>query len=96
MGHISKMSSKDVIQDLLDLDVIDEQAVTIDGFDDAVVGATSDGRLVYDYYKIVEIMIENDKVDATGAIEYIDYNIVRALYYYGQHAPVIMYSLKDV
>ena len=90
------MSKEDVIQDLLDLGVIDEQAATIDGYDAAVIGATTDGRLVYDYYKIVEIMIDNDKVDATGAIEYIDYNIVRALDYYGQHAPVIIYSLKDI
>ncbi len=31
-----------------------ENAIFIDGFNDAIVGSTTDGRVVYDYDKMIE------------------------------------------
>ena len=62
-------------------------------YDDALVGVTDDGRAVYDFDKmVVWLMIEADMTQEE-AIEWIEYNTIRALPYAGEDAPIIMYRV---
>jgi hypothetical protein len=72
-----------------------EDAVVFDNpeFDPAIVGVTEDGCVVYDYEKMVAHLMETDGISAVDAIEFIDYNTIRALPYAGEKAPVIMYPI---
>ena len=56
---------------------------------------TKDGRAVYNYYKIVELLMERDGMTEEEAIDYIDYNTLRALPYMGTGAPIISYKLLN-
>lgn len=63
-------------------------------YDDALIGVTEDGRAVYDFDKMVAWLVEHDGVDEIEAIEWIEYNAIRALPYEGDRAPIIMYPIE--
>lgn len=63
-------------------------------FDDAIVGVTEDGRAVYDFDLMVESMARHDGISPDEAVEFIEYNTIRALPYAGEEAPIIMYRLE--
>lgn len=64
-------------------------------YDDALVGVTTDRRAVYDYDKMVEWLVDEEGFeDDIEAMEWIDYNTIRAVPYFGSTAPVIFYA-KD-
>lgn len=58
-------------------------------FDDAIVGITTDDRVVYDYDLMIESLAKKDSMSLDEAQEFIDYNTVRTLPYM-PNAPVIM------
>lgn len=60
----------------------------------AIIGLTEDGRLVYAYDKMIECLIDEEKMTYEEAIEFIDYNTVRALPYAGEKAPIIVYHAE--
>lgn len=60
----------------------------------AIIGITEDGRLIYSYDKMVEHLMLTDGMDAEEAMEFIDYNTVRALPYAGDMAPIIQYNVE--
>ncbi len=60
-------------------------------FDDAAVGMTSDGRLVYDYGLMIKSMARKDGISEEDAMEFIDYNTIRSIPYAGENAPVVMF-----
>ena len=64
-------------------------------YDDALIGVTEDGRAVYDYDKMVAWLMETEGFTEMEAIEWIDYNTIRALPYMGDQAPIIMYPLPE-
>ena len=48
-------------------------------YDDALVGVTEDNRAVYDFNLMVVWLQENEGMDETEAIEWIEYNTIRAI-----------------
>ena len=64
-------------------------------YDTALIGVTEDGRAVYDYDKMVAWLMETEGFTELDAIEWIDYNTIRALPYLGDLAPLIMYPLPE-
>jgi hypothetical protein len=64
-------------------------------YDDALIGVTEDNRAVYDYDKMVDWLFENEGMSVEEATEWVDYNTIRALPYFGESAPIIMYKLLD-
>lgn len=64
-------------------------------YDTALIGVTNDNRAVYDFEKMVEWLVETQNWTNSEAVEWIEYNTVRALPYFGEDAPVIMYPLMD-
>ena len=85
---------EDLTQRLCDEGLLEDDATQFDGYESAITGFTEDGRIVYDYYKIVERVMEIDKCDSINAMDYIDFNMVRMLPVMGDHSPVIMYPLE--
>ena len=65
-------------------------------YDDALIGVvTHDNRAVYDYEKMVEWLISTEGFTEEEAIEWIDYNTLRAIGYFGEGAPIIMYPIEE-
>ena len=64
-------------------------------YDTALIGVTDDNRAVYDFDKMVEWLIEVEGFTHEESVEWIEYNTIRALPYFGEDAPIIMYPLKS-
>lgn len=62
-------------------------------YDDALIGVTEDNRAVYDFDKMVEWLVANSEMNEEEAIEWIEYNTIRAIEYAGSEAPIIMYRI---
>lgn len=62
-------------------------------YDDALVGVSEDNRAIYDYNKMVEWLMETEGFTEEEAADWISYNTIRALPYFGEDAPIIMYPL---
>lgn len=73
-------------------EILPEGAIILDNsaFDNSIIGVTLDGRLIYDYDKMIEELIEDDGMSFDEAMEWIDYNKIRALPYAGSGAPIII------
>lgn len=59
----------------------------------AVIGISQNGQVIYSYEKMVEHLMEEDEMEEEDAIEFIDYNTIRALPYMGDNAPIISYDI---
>lgn len=59
-------------------------------YDDAIVGVTDEGRVIYDFDAMVKCLVDSDGMSELEAIEFIEYNTIRALPYAGEKAPIIM------
>ena len=64
-------------------------------YDGALIGVTEDNRAVYDFDKMVIWLVETEGFTEEDAVEWIEYNTIRALPYFGPEAPIIMYALPD-
>lgn len=64
------------------------------GYDDAFIGVSNDERAIYDYDKMIEWLEKTQDFTREEAVEWIDYNTVRALPYYGDRAPIILYRME--
>ena len=63
-------------------------------YDDALIGVTTDDRAVYDYGKMVVWLMEKEGWSEAEAIEWIEYNTIRALGYFGPDGPIILQLLE--
>lgn len=77
--HLCDLGYEDVI-------VFDDKAYV-----DAYVGMSSDGRAIYSYDKMIECLITEDNMTYEEAMEWIDYNTIRALPYY-PNGPIVLYD----
>lgn len=83
------MSVKERIEDAGYEDVV---IFSDEGYDDAFVGISEDGRAIYDYDLMVEWLIKKDGFTYDEAVDWIDFNTIRSLPYFKQ-APIIMYRI---
>lgn len=78
------------------LSEMDESALLMDGFDEACIGFSrriNEPLLaVYDYDKMVAVLMERDGMDYDEASEYIDYNCVGA--WVGERTPIIVMPMN--
>lgn len=79
-------------------DIGHEDTIVFDNpeYDCAVVGVSEEGRLIYDFNKMVEHLMECDKMSQDDAVEFIEYNTIRAIPYAGSMAPIIMYDITEM
>jgi hypothetical protein len=60
-------------------------------YDDAIIGYDEiTQRVVYDYEKMIECLINEDGMEYDEAIDFIDYNTIRACPYMGDKAPIVL------
>jgi len=75
------------------LEQVDEQAVTWDGCDDAIIGVGSrcgqNTVFVYDYDRLVQVFVR-DGMTEEEAVDWVDYNIVGA--WVGEGTPITFYK----
>ena len=64
-------------------------------YETAVIGVDTEGRVVYSFEKMVKYLIDNEKMTEEEAIEWIEYNTIRALPYMGGKAPIIVKELPE-
>lgn len=62
-------------------------------YDEALIGVTETNQAVYDFDKMVEWLVRNDGLSYDEAVEFIEYNTIRALPYFGERAPIIIYPI---
>ena len=62
-------------------------------YDNAIIGITTDDRVVYDYDKMVEDLVVNENFTLEEAIEWIDYNTIGILPYSEDNRPIVMYPI---
>lgn len=64
-----------------------------DGFDGAIVGVEPlSGKVIYDIDTMIVILME-EGMDSTEAIEYLDYNVLNA--YVGEKTPIYIQTIQD-
>ena len=63
-----------------------------DGYDGAVMGISTDGRLVYSVEKMIEILMRDGDMSVDDATEWLEYNTFNA--YVGEMTPIWVYTEK--
>lgn len=58
-------------------------------FAGAIIGISSDDRVIYDYDKMIQDLMQTEDLSEIDAIEFINYNTIRSLPYY-DNAPIIL------
>ena len=64
-------------------------------YDDALIGVSEDNRAIYDYDLMIKWLVNNKNFNEIEAIEWIDYNTIRALSYMGEKHPIILYRFIE-
>lgn len=64
-----------------------------ESYDSALIGVTDDDRAVYSYDKMVEWYMNKNGCSAEEAMEWIDFNTLRAIPYAGAMAPIVIREL---
>ena len=100
--NVYSMSKKDIIAELRAnhakrLEELKEtiaehnpEALFADGHDHAIMGYSSDGRVIYSVDQIVGGLVEKDGMTPDEAIEVFNFNIECA--YVGEYTPIYMYE----
>ena len=88
---INKKFREQIAYELEDSIILDNPS-----FDNSIIGFTDNGNLVYDYNRMVAEFSEENGVTDFEAIEFIDYNTIRAIPYMGDQKPIIIYRFEDV
>ena len=63
-------------------------------YDEAIIGVSHDGRVIYDMDLMVEHLMVHDGMTEMDAVDFIDYNTARSIPYAGECDPIIMYRLQ--
>lgn len=74
---------------------INPEAILWDGLDDAIIGITQDGRVVYDIVMMYKVVWRDNKKHITPdeAREWVDYNILSS--YVGEFTPIHIWSINE-
>ena len=62
-------------------------------YDSALIGVTEDNRAVYDYGLMVEWLCQTEGWSEDESIDWIEYNVIRALPHMGDLPPVILHRI---
>ena len=71
-----------------------------DGFDSAIIGVgernNTDSMIVYDYDKMINVLVTRDSMTHKEAEEYLDFNVIGA--WIGDTTPIIVNkkSIKEI
>lgn len=58
------------------------------------MGVTTDNRAVYDYDLMVDWLCREENMDHEDAVDWIEFNTLRALPYAGDLSPIVIHTLN--
>lgn len=90
---INLKTEEDVKELITDYEYEDVIVFSNPDYASAFVGISEDNRAVYDYDRMVEFLMSEYDITDIEAIEFIDFNTIRALPYIGEGAPIIIHNL---
>lgn len=61
-------------------------------FDEAIIGVSTDGRVIYDYQKMIVHLAHSEEMTYEEAADFIDYNTIRSLPYQ-ENTPIVVHRL---
>ena len=64
-------------------------------YDSAIIGMSNEGRVIYDYEKMAEYLMDTDDMTYEEAIEFIEYNTIRAIPYF-PNGPTVLMEIPDL
>lgn len=75
--------------------MLPDGAVVLDdmSYDNSIIGATFDGRAIYDYDLMVMELMSDEDWTCEEAVDWLEYNTIRSLGYFGEKAPVVVSSV---
>ena len=76
-------------------ELLDDDTLVFDNpaYDNSIIGKTFDGRAIYDIEAMAEELASDDEMTLEEAMDFIDYNAIRALPYAGEKAPVVVHMI---
>ena len=90
------MINKDLREYLQEIGLEDSLLFDNPSYDKSIVGYTDNGNIVYNYDKMVREFVEENNVDEIESMEFIDYNTMRALPYFGgEKHPIVINSIPE-
>ena len=89
-----KRQEEKLIDNGYDLEEASILLIDDDAYCDSLVGITDDYRAVYDMDLMVEEYAKHYECPPEEALEFIEYNVIRALPYYYEKAPIIFNRLE--
>lgn len=64
-------------------------------YDNAIIGVSHDDRVIYDYDKMIEYLVNTEHISVEEAADFISYDTMRALPYAGENAPIVMFGIEQ-
>ena len=61
-------------------------------YPNSIIGLTVDDRAIYDMEQMILDLMSENEISYIDALEFIEYNTIRALPYMGEDAPIILYT----
>ena len=81
------------LEKILDYYGGDQEFLTADGFDDAIIGVDVNSmRIVYSIDRCIDILIL-EGMSREDAIEYMDFNVIGS--YIGEQTPIFIYTFNE-
>ena len=92
--HAEYNESNDSLKEWL-VDQGYEDAIVLESptYRNAVLGISEDGRVIYSERIIIEDMVVDEGMDIDDAFDNFSYNLLRALPYMGEKAPIILHDI---
>lgn len=59
--------------------LLDDEAIILDGLDEAVIGYSQDGLLIYNYELMLDLFMKQNEWTQLEAEEWIDFNVLGLL-----------------
>lgn len=60
-------------------------------FTSAIVGVSEDYRIIYDYNKMLDFLVETEDMSYEDAADFVSYDTIRTINYITGNRPIIMY-----
>lgn len=91
-----KGPANSIKQKLIDAGYSDALVFENPSFSDSFVGVTHDGRAVYNYDQMIVDLMYEEGCSEEEAIDWIEYNTIRSIGYWGPKAPVVIHSIEEI
>lgn len=91
-----KRPANSIKQKLIDAGYSDALVFENPSFSDSFVGVTHDGRAVYNYDQMIVDLMYEEGWSEEEAIDWIEYNTIRSIGYWGPKAPVVIHSIEEI